>query len=351
MFGVLALTAACGARPTSHQPPTRVTPTFGDTPVAVTASAIAVPTASPSGAATPTATAGLPLTSVGFTCRLPIVTTRNETTEAGFISFPSGSYAADPAGNIKSKALGLAYDRAYNRWLPVDWRLVSDDGAHYAYVTYSGDPTTPGAYSAIHVVDVATGTDRIVSRSGQYVPNDYVGNGVYLSAWIGGHDGPGPQIGWVIDPSTGGIRALSGGQKYGYSVGSGGGWRTDYNTADPTVHQGMTGANRITRVDLASGTESTWLYRQGVDWLDVIGFDRAGHPIVATGTGQAISVLLLTDASHRSQLFSTTGFIRGGVEDSHGIWFIDDAGTYLYTAASGFHRVGATGGQIAGGCH
>jgi hypothetical protein len=340
---MLALTAACGATSTSQRPQNRVSPGLSDTPV--------VATASPTVGASAAASATTPPAAVGFSCRLPIVTYRNQTPEAGFISFPSGSFTDDPAGNIKSKAYGLAYDRGYNRWLPVDWRVVSDDGAHYVYVTYSGDVPTPGAYTTIHIVDVASGADRVVSRNGQYVPSDYVGNAVYLTAWVGGRDGPGPEIGWVLDPSTGAIRALTGGQKYGYSVGSGAGWRTDYNTADPTVHQGMTGANRVTRVDLTSGNESTWLYRQGADWMDLLGFDRAGHPIVSTGTAQAISVLLLTDAGHRSQLFSTTGFIGGAVEDSHGIWFTDEAATYLYSAASGFHKVAAAGGQIAGGCH
>jgi len=288
---------------------------------------------------------------VGFSCRLPILTTIGQTTTAGFITFPKGSFAADPSGNINSKAIGPAYDRGYARWLPVDWRLVSDDGAHYAYVTFSADQPAPGAYSLIHVVDVATGADHVVSRNGQYVLNDYVGNGVYLSAWIGGHDGPGPQIGWVLDPSTGGIRALSGGQNYGYWIGSGAGWRTDYNTADPTVHQGITGPNRITRVDLLSGNESTWFYQQGADWVQVLGFDRAGHPIVSSGVGQAIAVWLLTDASHRSQLYSASAFMSGAMADAHGIWFSDGSATYLYTASSGLLRVATTGGQIAGGCH
>jgi hypothetical protein len=308
-------------------------------------------TASPTIAATPAATATGPLATVGFSCRLPIVTSIGQTPTAGFVNFSNGSFAADPGGRITSKSSGLAYDRGYNRWLPVEWRLVSDDGNHYVYVTYSDTSPSPGAYSSIHVVNAATGADRVVSRSGQYVVNDYVGSGVYLSAWVGGHDGPGPEIGWVLDPTTGGVHALAGGQKYGYSVGSGAGWRTDYNPADPTVHQGMTGPNRLTRVDLASGTEATWFYQQGADWVQVLGFDTAGHPIVSSGTGQLITVFSLTDATHRSQLFSTSAFLGWATADSHGIWFSDGSSTYLYTPSSGLQRVASTGGQIAGGCH
>jgi hypothetical protein len=305
------------------------------------------------GVATPSpSTVGSPgSTASAFACRLPIVTNVGQTPTAGFISFPGGSFAADPGGSIKSKGFGLAYDRGYNRWLPVDWRYVSDDGTHYAYVTYSDTVPGPGAYSIIHIVNVATGADRVVTRSGQYVINDYVGQSVYLSAWVGGHDGPGPQIGWVLDPSTGGVRALAGGQGYGYWVGSGGGWRTDYNLADPTVHQGMTGPNRLTRVDLASATEATWFYQQGAESVQVLGFDREGHPIVASGTGPVVAVWLLTDATHRSQLFSGSSYMYGATADSHGIWFSDESASYLYMPSSGLRKVASTGGQIAGGCH
>jgi hypothetical protein len=288
---------------------------------------------------------------VGFSCRLPIVTSTAQTPQAGVISFPDGSFAVDAGGAIKSKGSGLAYDRGYSRWLPVDWRSVSDDGTYYAYATYSDTVPTAGSYSVIHIVNVATGVDRAVNGSGQYIINDYVGTGVYLSRWIGGHDGPGPEIGWILDPSTGGIRALAGGQKYGFSVGSGAGWRTDYNPADPTVHQGMTGPNRVTRVDLASGAETIWYYQQGADWVQVLGFDGTGRPIVSSGTGQVVTVWRMTDATHRTQLFSGSLFMNWAIADSHGIWFSDESATYLYTALSGLQKVASTGGQIAGGCH
>lgn len=340
---VLALTAACGTTTMSNRASSSAKPLSSDTSPAATAA--------PPVAATPAATANSVLGTVEFSCQLPMVTYRNQAPEAGFISFPGGSFAADPAANIKSVAFGLAYDRVYRRWLPVDWRLVSDDGTRYTYVTYSDTSPSPGAFSVIHIVNVSTGADRVLSRSGQYVIDDYVGQGIYLSAWVGGHDGPGPQIGWVLDPSTGDIRSLNGGQIYGYWIGSGAGWRTDYNQADPTVHQGMTGPNRLTRVDLASAVEATWFYQQGTDSVQVLGFDQAGHPIVSSSTGQVVTVWLLSDASHRSALFTGSIFMNWAIADSHGIWFSDGGATYLYSAASSLQKVAATGGQFAGGCH
>jgi len=113
----------------------------------------------------------------------------------------------------------------------------------------------------------------------------------------------------------------------------------------------MTGPNRVTRVDLASGAEATWLYQQGADWVQILGFDQAGHPIVSAGTGQVVTGWLLTDATHRSQLFAGSAFLGWATADTHGIWFSDGSSTYLHTASSGLRRVASTGGQIAGGCH
>jgi hypothetical protein len=333
--------SGCGKPSTSQRSTTSTSSSATATPVA----ASVFPGESPAAVSATNALGA----SISFTCRLPIVT-GSQAPQAGFISFPTGSYAPDPAG-IKPKTFGLAYDRGFNRWLPVDWRSVSDDGTHYVYATYANQDPSSGTSSVIHIVTVGTGADRILSRTGQYIVTDYVGAGIYLTAWIGGHDGPGPEVGWVLDPVSGNLRALSGGPKYGYWIGSGAGWRMDYNTADPTVHQGMTGANRIIRIDLASGAEATWFYQQGADWVQLEGFDRSGHPIVESGIGSAVTMWLLSDASHRSKLFSGPTLLNGALADVHGIWFSDGTATYLYNAVSGLQKVSLTGGQIAGGCH
>ena len=338
----MTVISACGKPSTAVRSTSSTSPHATAAPVGATASSSPTPAV--------VAITNALGASISFTCRLPIVT-GGQTPEAGFIAFPAGSFAKDPSGNIKPKTFGLAYDRLYSRWLPVDWRSVSDDGSHYAYATYSDTFPSNGATSVIHIVNVATGADRIVLRTGQYVITDYVGAGIYLTAWVGGHDGPGPQVGWVIDPVAGSLRALIGGQKYGYWIGSGAGWRMDYNPADPTVHQGMTGPNRIIRVDLASGAEGTWFYQQGADGVQLEGFDRLGHPIIESEIGSVSTMWLLSDASHRSKLFSAPQFFNGAMADLHGIWFSDGTATYLYNAASGLQKVSVTGGQIAGGCH
>jgi hypothetical protein len=306
-------------------------------------------TASPSTATSQTASATAS-SAIALSCRLPILITTGQVQQPGFLNFPGGGFTADPGG---SKAGGVAYDRVYNRWLPVEWRLVSDDGTRYAYATLVGDPTEDGSYSVIHVVNVATGVDRAVNQSGRYIPVDFVGNSVYLKPWVGGIDGPGPQIGWALDPSTGSVRSLNGGTKYGYWIGGGAGWRMDYTDIDPTVLQGMPGTNRITRIDLTTGVEATWYYQQGATFVQVAGFDRFGHPIVSASAGaggEGGQVLLLMDARHRVTLYSGPLMFHFAVADANGIWLSDGSSTYLYASGS-LHKVAATGGTIAGGCH
>ena len=337
---VLALVAmsmvACGPKATANRP------------LASSSHAAATNAASPSASATAVTSS--------LSCRLPLATsdTNGQIQQMGFLTFPSGTFAQDPAGTIKPKAIGggVAFDRGYNKWLPVGWRFVSDDGSHYVYADYPNpDPTASGAHSVIHVVNVGTGVDRVLTQTGQYIITDYSGNGVYLTQWIGGHDGPGPQIQWKLNPSTGVVTTLSGGAKYGYWVAGGAGWRTDYNPADPTVHNGPTGGNRLIRVDLATGAEATWLYQQGADWVQVIGFDLTGHPIVVVGVGNQGTIWLLSDALHRTQITTGPVGFGGAVGDSNGIWMSGVDGTYLYTPAGGLQKMSSTGGLIAGGCH
>lgn len=272
---------------------------------------------------------------------------------AGFISYPSGAFTADPASAIKTKANGLAYDRVFGRWLPVPWALVSSDGRHYAYGEYPDFSSYPLPDSVLHVVDVATGRDRIVAR-GQYVVSDYETEGVYLTQLVGGHDGPGPQIGSLLNVSTGTIRQLAGGAQYGYVIGGGRGWRAQFNTVDTTTHEGMGfWTNQLFAVKLTDGSAISWLYRPGVDSIDVIGFDRQLNPVIDVATGNSAVILDLTAPNAATQLYSgPIGTFQAALGDGMGIWLSGQtAGTYLYPPGGPLKKISATGGVPAGGCH
>ncbi|TMD63589.1 MAG: hypothetical protein E6I84_15300 [Chloroflexi bacterium] len=312
------------------------------------------PKATPSGTLSsatdiPTSTAS-PTSTPSTLCRLPLVP---QTGTAGFISYPGGAFGADPSAAVKTKANGLAYDRVFTRWLPVPWALVSSDGRHYAYGDYPDFSTYPPPDSVLHVVDVATGRDRVVAR-GQYVVSDYETEGVYLTQLVGGHDGPGPQIGSLLNLGTGSIRQLSGGAQYGYLIGGGRGWRAQFNTADPTTHEGMGfWTNELVAVRLTDGSSTTWFYRRGVDSVDVIGFDRQLNPVIAVATGNTSVILDLTAPNVATQLYSgPIGAFVAALGDGVGIWLSGQtSGTYLWPPGGPLKRISTTGGVPAGGCH
>jgi hypothetical protein len=323
------------------------------TPTSITLGATPSDTSTPASTASASATSAASASATSNTatiCRLPLVPA---TGTAGFISYPSGSFSVDPSAAIKTKANGLAYDRVFGRWLPVPWALVSSDGGHYTYGEYPDFSTYPLPDSVLHVVDVATGSDRIVAR-GQYVVSDYETEGVYLTQLVGGHDGPGPQIGSLLNVSTGAIRPLSGGAQYGYTIGGGRGWRPQFNTADSTTHQGPGfWTNQLFAVSLTSGSATSWLYRPGVDTVDVIGFDRQQNPVIDVATGNSAVILDLTGPNAATQLYSgPIGTFVAALGDGVGIWLSGQtAGTYLWPPGGPLKKVSATGGVPAGGCH
>ena len=113
----------------------------------------------------------LPITTVAFSCRLPVFVDRGPGQPGAFIDFPSGTVTPDPAaaagGSITHPGRELVgdfyihyYDRAFSQWLPVSRRDVSPDGAHYAYTDRAvSDPQNPPTRATLHVVDVKTGVD------------------------------------------------------------------------------------------------------------------------------------------------------------------------------------------------
>src|SRR5205807_3247547 len=112
---------------------------------------------------------------------------------------------------------------------------------------------------------------------------------------------------------------------------------------------GLTGPNRLTRVDLRTGSEVTWYYQQGADSVQLLGFDRQGVPIVASIVGSTWTVWLTPSTGDQVKLYSSTDYSQSATADAHGIWFTTSGGTYLYDATHGLRRVSSESGQIAGG--
>jgi hypothetical protein len=315
-------------------------------------SQLAGPSPTPS-ESTPT---DLPLTVVGFSCRLPIMTTDGK---GAFVSFPAGAISLDPnSPPMVGSAWGLYYDRALSRWLPVARQAVSPDGKHFAYGERGADQTK---VARMHVVDIATGSDHVFATPSTdwfipYAVLDYASEGIYLYTNYEASIGV-----WLMNPTTGSIHKVANLLDVQATGGNRTFWVGSVNPADPHPVGGLgILPNQIDRFNLVDGTRVAWFYRPGSE-LRVIGSDTQGHPIVLLVNGQngvidgdygAELILLLTPQSQRS-IFKASAKLVGSmfvtISDSHGTWFGNDRGIYLYTGTA-FLKVSNQPGFPANGC-
>lgn len=323
------------------------------------------PTASATPIASPTSTAlpfpDLPLSTVAFSCRLPVYR-QGSTIEDSFISFPANTVTVDPNGKN-----GMYLDRAYSRWLPVPRTAVSPDGAGYTYIEIGQEPDI----FFIHLVGVVSGKDVAIRESASASgfgaePQifDYSADGVYLTEAFE-HVWPGV---WLFQQPIGPIHKVADIEVPEISAGSGVFWFGAVNAADPSPFSTRSSAgilpDEVNRLDLKTGTRSQWLYRSGVD-LEVLGVDTSGRPLIRVlvpgggGIGgsdffnhsESELLLGLNTTSQRSifkgQLVDT---LSGPIADSHGVWFGSDQGIYLYSDAGGMQKVSDHPGLPANGC-
>lgn len=340
---VSLLLAACGGREAASGP---------------SSSAAASPSASPSGTA--------------LSCSLPVaLATSGPTQQGGFISLPSGTFTSDPnsgmpydatsrrTGTTQSPVLygdgGLTYDRPYRRWLPVSWPQLLPDGSAYAY-TREAIPTQ--SRNEIHMVDVATGSDRVIYNQGAYHVISYQPEGVYLDYHLNGTDASSGL--WLLDPASGSLKAYPSGQQATWArIAAGAAW--SYSLTGNRF-----GSNAFARLDLNSGAVSTWFSvaspsppEPGSKTIRILGFDGS-DPLVQVYVDEHTSEVWRLSAPGKATRLPDVplGVLTPpfSVTDTHGTWLIaGDGGVYLY-GGSRFTRVaaapgGATPGpMVAGAC-
>jgi hypothetical protein len=311
--------------------------------------------ASPSPSAATTSVPDLPLSTVGFSCRLPINTPDNQ---GAFVSFPTGAVSFDPQGRGVAGSWGLYYDRAFSRWLPVPRQAVSPDGKHYAYGERGADQSQ---VSKMHVVDIATGVDHVFATPGTdwYVPFgvlDYASEGIYLYTNYEVSIGVS-----LMNPTTGAIQQLAQLIDIQASAGNRTFWVGTVNPADPSPIGGIEiQPNQIDLYSLVDRTRLPWFYRAGTA-PRVIGSDTQRHPIVMAVNGRngftdgdygAELLVLLNPQSQRSIYKGSSKLVGSmfvSISDSHGTWFGSEYGIYLYTGTA-LIKVSNQPGYPANGC-
>jgi len=296
---------------------------------------------------------------------------KRQTQQGGFISLPSGTFTPDPnsgmtydatsqrTGTTQSPVLygdgGLTYDRSYRRWLPVSWAKVLPDGSAYVY-TREASPTQ--VRNEIHLVTVATASDRIISNQDAYHAIAYQPEGIYVDYHLNGTDASHGL--WLLDPANGSLRTYPSGQSATWDrIAAGAAW-----SYSPTGNR--FGSNMFARLDLNSGVVTTWFSvaspsppEPGFKTIRVLGFDGS-DPLVQVYVDEHTSEIWRLSAPGQATRLPDVplGVFSPpiSVTDTHGTWLIaGDGNVYLYSG-SGFSRVAAApsgptpGPMVAGAC-
>ncbi len=278
----------------------------------------------------------------------------------GFLSVPGLQFTADPDGgfvqdgntyhstarpHLNGGGAGAgAYDWPLLRWLPVELRNVSPDGAHYAYQNSSG----------IHDVEVATGKDRtLAGSSGVDAVLYYATEGIYFNhgAWEGP---PGPGL-WLLDPATGKVQTVFTDKRVD-TVGGFAAWLPWVNPADShplqSSYSGGPLPNQADRRDLNGGATVPWFYQPG-KFVTVVGFDQDRRALINVSSGESVpginEIWLVPTANQGTRIFTGPELPRI-VGDSHGTWLSDRRGIWLYTFAQGLVHVSPIVADVAGRC-
>jgi hypothetical protein len=297
----------------------------------------------------------------------------------GFVRFPAGVVTDDPGGGMQPAEAssgrtstaarpilhgfgGLSYDSAATRWIPTSSALVSPDGSEYAYPEFLRAPSI-NSPTAIHVVTVATGSDRVVySRGAIDVPIAFRAEGIYLVTGRWEALSVGLRL---LDPRSGSVRVLA--ITGGWSVVSGGAaWGIDADLGGIGLDP-----HRIDRLDLATGAVTTWYEVPSDRLVEPIGLDLDGAPIIVVWTNGTSDVPSIEHVYRVLSRTQTVHLFAAGIDeaigdftaDSHGLWFASAyiydglwyGGLWLYTDGVGLRLVAESNNamrieRVAGPC-
>jgi hypothetical protein len=309
---------------------------------------------SPSASASPSASVS---SSPALSCELPVASIGYNNGPSGFISFPSGTFQADTNSKITYEAATAryrttqspvlfgdssvpTYDAARQRWLPVRQAAVLPDGSAYVY-TREASPTQ--FRNEIHLVNVATGEDRMIYNQGAYDTLAYNNDGVYLQHHLNGADAANGL--WVLNPTTGSIKAFPTGEHATWAaIAWGAAWSY-------SVDGNRFGSSKFARMDLSTGAITTWFDaggtvqppENGSKSVRIFGFDGS-QPLVEVWTMGGTPEAWLLKAPGQSSRLPDVPLGQASppqaTSDSHGTWLIGSDGVYLYNN-SRFTRLAA----------
>src|ERR1700687_3347876 len=247
----------------------------------------------------------------------------------GFLTLPGLSFTpATDAGN------GMYYDKPLKRWVPWGPPALSSDGASYAYV--DGVQNS----SRVHVVDVATGRDAVLTEGGPWKLVGLTSDAVYLMhieflphSQAYGVIAAGRGL-WKL-PLTGGVaQELTKDTRY-WTLGPKAAWG-GASTVDVAG-----GPNDIVRFDLNTKQSAVW-FAQGKRSL-VLAIDASGVPLIMS-EADSNEIWFVPSPNGGVKVWSSPANDLGPYApvavDGSVIWFSGrrmtrEWGAYRYSAAKG----------------
>jgi hypothetical protein len=259
---------------------------------------------------------------VNLDCRLPARLATE--TIPGFLDLRTGHFVSDRSAGKGA----ISYSWPARSWLPALYEDVALDGLHYAYVEgitdSPGSGSPPKSEGNIHVVNVATGSDRIVLRGatlaqvghpirGVWGIVSYSAEGIYVEKQAFASEGLWGL--WLINPDTAAVRQILPESVGDFSLGGGAAW----------IGSGGYNNTTISRIDLATGAQTEW-FRKPNRFVWYLGSDSSGRPLMMWQQEHLASseIWVLTGPFQGSLLYSgpqsTMPFLPVAT-DSHGVWF------------------------------
>ena len=311
--------------------------------------------ATPPPSASPTAVGG-----ANLPCRLPL----DLSGTAAFATIPASgpvnglapqaNVSIDPSGHPKlpdgEDPTFVSYHWGLQKWLPAKREWISPDGSRYAYSDRKG---------ALHVVDAASGQDRILNSDQFWAVIDFQAEGIYVAGISGPSTTPGGL--WLIDPANASVRQIQGSGPW-QAVGYGQAWELIVTQPSvpvpspqlPLVQDGLFG-NTLVRLDLATGKTMTIYTSAGTEFR-LVGIDADGDPVLLDLSSFA-SPLVIVSAPGRTNS-TGSGAWTNALVDGNRTWFADTWGISIWLKdSSGTRQMAGLGAsihgmiRIAGGCH
>jgi len=278
-------------------------------------------------------TSVMPSASVQAACKLPVYWDVNRPSppgldlHTGFVSVPDG--AVTELGILPGLPIanGATYDAGSNKWFGTDRQLLSPDETRYTY--WAADP----AADEIHVVDIATGRDRIIYNGPTlYIPISFEQDVIYLVHAINLRQGAFEKL-YRVDPVGGALTLVPGSDHHMYRgwglISDGAAWGIDYRV------QGDTYVYSVLRLDLATAVVTPWMEGPPGDQILPVGIDRL-HRLYVSDHQQ----LWRLGAPGQGEMLADGGQVSGAgdvgssttfVSDSQGVWFAGRGSVWFYS--------------------